>query len=331
MFFSVGLPAWGKDGSNMLRRTFLAGAGAAALSTYAGPSAFAQTRSEAERAYPPIGEVITVDGLAVHAAEFGSGGPPVVLLHGASVNLRDWTFSHARALAARRRVIAMDRPGFGYSERGPGRWPPTRQAGRLRAAAKAMGVERPILVGHSWGAIVALAWALSAPDEVSGVVTVSGATMPWGAGVALLDGLGVGRYAVRRYMNRLARNAENGSIERFVARAFRPQTPPQGYLDYVGAPLTLRAATLDANSEDLAQTHSALLRQARAYRTLDVPVEIVHGDRDWLLSVDRHAERFAERLPNARMSIARGVGHMAHHARPDLVEAAIARISAEAG
>ncbi|MEO1292608.1 MAG: alpha/beta hydrolase, partial [Pseudomonadota bacterium] len=257
----------------------------------------------------------------------GTGRPPVVLLHGASINLRDWTFSHARQLSNQQRVIAMDRPGFGYSDRRDGEGSAAAQAAQLRATAAAMGATRPIVVGHSWGAAVALAWALDAPDEISGVVSVSGATMPWGFGADVLDGLGIGRLGVDYYMSSLARGAGEGSIERFVARAFQPQTPPRGYLSYVGAPLSLRAGTLQANSEDLAGLHPALSEQSGRYETLRVPVEILHGDRDWLLSVAQHVTAFAERVPDARVRIASGVGHMAHHARPDLLQEAIDRIS----
>ena len=314
----------------MLRRTFLAGVGATAVGACVKPWTGAVPDSLAEAAYPPIGQVIEANGLKVHATDEGRGGPPVVLIHGAAVNLRDWTFSHTRRLAARHRVIAMDRPGFGFSERGPGTWTAARQAEQLRAAAGKMGAARPIVVGHSWGAIVALAWALDAPTEVSGVVCASGATMPWGIAGDIVDALGVGRIGAELYMSRLAQRADDGAVEAFVARAFTPQPPPAGYLDYVGAPLSLRAKTMTANSQDLAQTHAALAAQADRYRTLRLPVEVVHGEADWLLDVSQHAHGLAERLPKARVSVAEGVGHMAHHARPDLLDAAIARIAAAA-
>ena len=282
----------------------------------------------ATNAYPPLGQIIDVGGRKVHATDTGSGGPPVILIHGSNVNLRDWTYSLAGDLAKRRRVIAMDRPGYGYSERGPEKWSPAKQAAQLRAAARQLGAERPIVVGHSWGAAVALAWALDAPQEVSGVVSVSGTSMPWGTAVDVLDGLGIVQAGAHYYSSRLVRRADEGAIEAFVARAFRPQSPPPGYLDYVGAPLSLRESTMKANGQDLAQTHASLTELSRRYAHMTVPVEIVHGERDWLLTVERHVTGFAERLPDAHVSVAPGVGHMAHHARPDLVEAAIGRISA---
>ncbi len=281
----------------------------------------------ATSAYPPLGDLIDVDGMKVHATDSGTSGPPVVLLHGANVNLRDWTFSHVDLLKKTNRVIAMDRPGFGHSERGSGNWTPARQAAQLRGAVREMGAQRPILVGHSWGAVVALAWALETPEEVGGVVTVSGATMPWGRAVDVLEGFGITRVTANYYMSRLSRRADRGAVEAFVARAFMPQTAPNGYLDYVGVPLSLRASTIRANSEDLGQTHAALTAMSKRYSTLSVPVEIVHGERDWLLTVPRHVDGFAERLPNVRVSVAEGVGHMCHHARPDLLQAALANLS----
>lgn len=315
----------------MRRRTFLAGigagAGAVALGACGAPRIAAIADEPAERAFPSIGRLIDVDGLQVHATDQGRSGPPVILIHGANVNLRDWTHSISSRLSTRNRAIAMDRPGFGYSERRGDGWTPSRQAAQLRAAAARMGAEKPIVVGHSWGAMVALAWALDAPAEVTGVVSVSGVTMPWGPAADIAAALGVNKLGVEYYAASLSRRAEEGAIDDFVSRAFRPQNPPPGYLDYVGAPLSLRASTIAANNEDLVQIQSALNELSPRYPDLIVPVEIVHGDRDWLLDIDQHAHDLAKFLPNARVTVAEGVGHMAHHARPDLLERAVQRLS----
>ena len=318
----------------MRRRTFLAAAAvlgtAGTVASCAGRQATPLPDLDAERAFPPLGRIVEVEGLPVHLLEKGTGGPPVILIHGASVNLRDWSFSLMDRLARTNRVIAMDRPGFGYSKRGSGAWPPARQAAHLRAAAQQIGVERPIVIGHSWGGAVALAWGLDFPQDVTGVVPVSGATMPWGASATLFQTLGIGRLGVDYYQARLSRNAEDGSVESFVARAFRPQQPPPGYIDYVGAPLSLRAGTLEANAQDLSSLHLALRKMAPRYPNMTVPVEVVHGERDWLLGVDQHVEEFAALVPDVTVAVAPGIGHMAHHARPDLLTAAIARLSARA-
>lgn len=312
----------------MKRRDFLYSAGAAAL--LAGCSAARATPDDqAEAKYPPLGRIVDGGLGRVHATDEGRGdGPPVILIHGASGNVRDWTFSITPRLSAKRRVVAMDRPGFGYSERRSDEaWRSTVQAAQLRAAARAMGVEKPILVGHSWGASVALAWALDAPDEVSGVVAVSGVTMPWGGLAPVADALGFGSVIASYYNSRITRTAENGGVQRFINRAFRPQSPPSGYLDYVGAPLALREKTLNANGQDLANTNAAISEVARRYADLRTPVESMHGDADWLLDIDQHGVEFAEAAPGVRLTPLPRVGHMAHHAATDVLDELIDRLA----
>lgn len=318
----------------MRRRSFLVGAASiSALATAAscgGRVATPLADDVAENGFPPLGRIVEVDGLPVHVLERGEGdGPPVILIHGASVNLRDWSFSLMDQLAQGRRVIAMDRPGFGYSKRGSGAWSPARQAAHLRAATVKLGVRKPIVVGHSWGGAVAVAWGLDFPEDVTGVVPVSGATMPWGAQATVFQKLGLGRLGVDYYQASLSRRAGEGSIESFVSRAFRPQQPPDGYIDYVGAPLSLRADTLEANAQDLSSLHLGLRDMAPRYPGMTTPVEVVHGELDWLLGVEQHVEAFAALVPNVNTAVAPGVGHMAHHARPDLLEAAIGRLEAQ--
>lgn len=313
------------------RRRFLATAGATmALAACAGSPRSPVDAANAEAAYPPLGKLYGPPGRRIHATDEGAGdGPPVIMIHGASGNVRDWTFDIAPMLAAGRRVIAMDRPGFGYSERPHDEyaWTPYAQAAQLREAAGLMGAKRPILVGHSWGASVALAWAQMAPDDVSGVVSVSGVTMPWRGVAPVLDSLGFGPVIAAAYHRRLVSTAEEGGVERFIDRAFRPQAPPEGYLDYVGAPLALREKTLAANSADLANTQRGVKLVAAGYANLKPPIEILHGDADWLLDVEQHALAFAETAPNARLTILPGVGHMAHHADAGALNGLVRRLS----
>ncbi len=253
-------------------------------------------------------------------------GAPVVLIHGASGNLRDWTFAIAPRLAAGRRVLAIDRPGFGYSERPPGDISdPRAQAALLRKAAAALGVERPIVVGHSLGGAVAMAWALADPDALAGAVVISGVTTPYEGAAQLFGGLGVAELAMSLYAEYLKSTVEDGGVERFVRRVFKPQIPPPGYVEYVGGPLALRRSTLDANIEDIATLNQALTAMAPDYPGLKVPVEILHGDEDFI-SLEKQAAPLAEALPNARLTVLKGVGHMAHHAAPDALAAALRRL-----
>ena len=319
----------------MLRREFVAGVGLIGGGALAGCAANGSAVSEtpddiAEASYPPLGRIMQTSLGAVHATDEGRGdAPPVILIHGAAGNVRDWTFGITERLAAKRRVVAMDRPGFGYSERqGEKAWRPARQAAQLREAARAMEIQKPILVGHSWGASVALAWAEDAPEEVSGVIAVSGVTQPWGGVVPVLDALGFGNLVAGWYTRRMARTAEDGGIERFIRRAFQPQAAPAGYIDYVGGALAIRQKTLDANAADLANTNPAVREVAAKYAALTTPVELMHGDADWLLDIEQHGVETAAAIPNAHFTPLPNVGHMAHHARTEVLIGLIDKLSA---
>jgi len=310
----------------MRRREFLAG-GAATIAL-AGCSGDLKPFDDevVEQAYPPIGEFVEVEGLPVHYWERGAG-QPVILVHGASGNLRDWTFSIAGPLSERYRVIAFDRPGLGYSGRPAiDGWDPAVQARVLRKASAKLGAERPILVGHSWGGALVMAWALDAPDEVAGAIPVSGVTIPYGGVASIVSALGLDAWLVDAYSQHLLERAQEGGIMDFIARVFRPQRIPQGYTDYIGAPLALRADTLQANAEDLRFVNTALQRMAPQYADLRVPVEIIHGEADFI-DWDDHAKPLAATLPNARLTLLSDVGHMAHHAAPGALSNAIGRLA----
>ena len=314
----------------MRRRHFIAGAaGAAATLGLAGCASNVKPFDPAEvrAAYPPIGRFTTAGNLRIHYWEKGEG-QPVILVHGASGNLRDWTFDVAERLAADYRVIVFDRPGFGYSDRPAEQgWDPAVQARVLQAATVRLGAEMPVVVGHSWGGALAMAWALDHPGATKGVIPVSGVTMPYGSIAWAVNALGLSDILVDWYSDRLLARAREGKVEDFIARVFRPQPIPEGYIDYIGAPLALRERTLRANAEDLNNVNIALDRMAPRYAALDLPVEILHGEADFV-DWDDQAEPLSREIPHARLTLLPRVGHMAHHVAPLQLDAAIARIAA---
>ena len=151
------------------------------VAVLAGLAAINRQRAlDAQRRYPPRGDFIRVRGVRLHKIDTGGPGPAVILLHGNGVTLADMEISGLVARAARRRrVVAFDRPGFGYSERPRGiAWTPAAQADLLADALERMGIAEAVVVGHSWGSMVALALALDHPRLVQGLVLVSGYYFP---------------------------------------------------------------------------------------------------------------------------------------------------------
>jgi pimeloyl-ACP methyl ester carboxylesterase len=141
------------------------------------------------------------DGIALHAREWApvpaaptAAAPraPFVLLHGLSSNARIWDGVAPRLAAGGARVVALDQRGHGESEQ-PGSGYDFETVTRDLAGALAdLEVERPLLVGHSWGANVALQYAAGHPDGVAGLALVDGGFSD------VADAIGGGREAVRR-------------------------------------------------------------------------------------------------------------------------------------
>ncbi|RSK35148.1 alpha/beta hydrolase [Rhodovulum iodosum] len=296
--------------------------GAACLSA-CGPAPTPETPS----ATPPSGRFLTVRGRRVHYQTEGRG-PDVILIHGASGNLRDFTFDLTGRLAPAYRVTAFDRPGLGYSEalsdRGDS---PAAQAAQLDAAAGRLGIRRAVVLGHSYGAAVAMAWALNHPARVAGVVTLAGVTMPWPGQLApwySMASTGLGSALVSAV-------ATEARARGALARFFAPQPVPAGYADFVGIDLALRPATLRASARQVDSLRPSLVEMSARYPGLDLPVEVVHGTADRTVGIDIHSRPLAARLPRARLTALDGVGHMVHHAAPRATRAAIDRAAARAG
>lgn len=285
----------------------------------------ATRKAEAEAAYPPTGRILSVEGLRIHADQRGAG-PDVVLIHGASGNTRDFTFALADRLAREFRVTAFDRPGLGWSEdAGAVADDPAEQARILRLAAADLGLRRPVVVGHSYGGAVAMAWALADPAGTGAVVSLAGATMPWPGGLGpwyAVTGSDLGAATVVPLISAFVPLAR---AEKAIEGIFAPDPVPQGYGDYIGAGLTLRAASMRANARQVARLKPFLTEMSKSYAALQVPVELVHGTADTIVPASVHSEPLAKLLPKARLTLLPGVGHMPHHARQDEVVEAIRR------
>jgi pimeloyl-ACP methyl ester carboxylesterase len=284
-------------------------------------------------AYPPTGRFVEADGRPVHAHVAGpEGAPAVILLHGASGNARDYTFDLAGRLEPRYRVVAFDRPGLGHTpalhRRGES---PAEQVALLDAAAGALGLGRAVIVGHSYGGAVAMAWALERPARAAGIVSLAGATMPWPGGLGPWYAIASSRLGAATVVPLVRHVATPGLIRRSIAAVFEPQSPPPGYAAHIGVGLTLRPATLRANARQVNTLRPHVVDMAARYGTLDLPVEVVHGAADEVVPVRIHGARMVERIAGARLTLLDGVGHMPHHAAPEAAVAAIERVAAAAG
>lgn len=308
----------------------------------AGGCAWVDTRATAreqaaEARWPPEGQIVTVGDRRVHAVVSGTG-PDVVLIHGAGGNTRDFTYHLVGRLDDRYRVIVLDRPGLGYTDRArdglDAVWSdraetPAEQAALLQAAVAQLGADRPIVVGHSYGGAIGLAWALDHPEAIAAYVSLAGVAMPWegslGGYYTVLGSAPGGALAPLA-----TAFATETQMRAAVEGVFAPQPVPPGYVDHLGVPLSLRRDSLRANARQVNTLWPEIDAMSRRYGELTLPIEIVHGDRDRTVPLAVHSLPLTRLVPSAHLTVLPGVGHMPHHADPQAVVAAIDRAAERA-
>jgi pimeloyl-ACP methyl ester carboxylesterase len=285
------------------------------------------------RAHPPRGRFIDAGGLRQHVValsrnDAGASMPTLVLLHGAGCNLEDLRIALGERLAARHRVILIDRPGQGWSEgRGGKLSSPAAQATVLREILDRLGVTRAVLVGHSWGGALALSFALDHPQRAAGLVLLAPPTHPQLRRMTRLYRVLAAPLAGWLFARTLALPLSVAAFGPGIRAAFAPQAPPRHYLERSAAFLLLRPAAFLANARDMADLQAFLARQAPRYGELAVPTVIVQGDSDGIVPIQKHAKALAAAAPQAKLVVLPGVGHMPHHAAPDLVVAEIEELA----
>jgi pimeloyl-ACP methyl ester carboxylesterase len=302
--------------------------GLAAAAALASIALLVQRRARrAEQGHPPRGRFLDVDGVRLHYFEQGEG-TPVVLLHGNGAMIEDWEISGVPALAAEgHRVIVIDRPGFGHSTRPRRRmWTAAAQAELLHQALKQLGVNRPIVVGHSWGTLAALALALAHPEDVRGLVLVSGYYFPTArADVPLLSPpaipvLGdVMRYTISPLLGRAL-------APKIISKVFAPSPVPPRFAAEFPVDLALRPSQIRASAEDTALMIPAATMMNQRYGELGMPIAIMAGAGDEIVDVDRHSQRLHREIPGSELRVIAGGGHMIHHLAPREVVELIRRV-----
>ncbi len=228
-----------------------------------------------------------INDLETYYAVEGQGAP-VVLLHGWGTSSQSLT-PLCGALATSFHVLAVDLPGFGWSQPPPSAWGSQEYAGHILRLMRETGIDRAALVGHSFGGHVAIALAAAEPSRVSRLVLVASAGIrrSRGAGYYL-------RVATAKLVKRFFTLPGWGATgQRIIAKV----SGRVGSRDYRAAG-TMRPTLVKLVNEDLTPVLPAI----------QAPTLILWGDRDQ--EVPRSAmETMATKIPQSRLVVYSGAGH----------------------
>lgn len=285
-----------------------------------------------ERRNPPAGAFAEIDGTRLHhvLAEPGTGAdlPPIVFIHGASGNLLDQMQPLRPALEGRARMLFVDRPGHGWSERGKGLDTPAAQARAIGRLMEHHGIDAAIIVGHSFGGAVAAAFALEHPQKTLGLIFLSAATHPWpGGDVTWYYDLAARPALGQLFAQTVALPAGLSRMKAASVCVFAPNPMPTTYLRDAAIDLVLRPAAFRANAVDVAGLYDHVLATHGRYREITAPTVVISGDSDTVVYEEIHSVGLAADIPGARLLWVRNLGHKPDWIAPDLVAAAIESVA----
>lgn len=282
------------------------------------------------KGFPPEGKFIDVGADRVHYTDRGQG-PAIVFVHGLCGNLRNFAYLDMERLARSHRVIVIDRPGAGRSVRGADS--PANIYAQARMVAQCiekLGLDKPVLVGHSLGGAISLAVGLNYPHVVRRLALIAPLTHAESAPPGAFGGLVLPSPLVRRLVSwTLAIPLSIINSRKAIAAVFAPETMPRDFPFKGGGLLGLRPHVFYAASSDLVSAPEDLPDMERRYASMTVPVDVLYGRGDRILNVKRQGEALKQKLDRVNLRIIDG-GHMLPVTQPALTTDWVLAVAAAA-
>jgi len=261
---------------------------------------------------------VKIENIRVRYVEAGAGSV-VVLIHGNAGSVDDFDFKSLGLLCRDHRVIAIDRPGHGKSDRPNGLDATLQyQTHLLHETLLRLGVIRPVLVGHSWGGSLALAYAVKYPKELSAIVLLAPAAYSDGGPDQFLRAvlktpvigdvsLTLGRVILGEHL-----------LKKELARAFYPDSVPDEYLRRASSSW-LQHKQVRAILEDEYILDKDLEKISKHYAEISIPVVIVTGDHDKVVSPKHNAYRLKTSIAQSKLIELKNSGHQVPQTHPESI------------
>ncbi|WP_084583547.1 alpha/beta fold hydrolase [Sphingomonas azotifigens] len=278
---------------------------------------------KAEEMVPPDGRFVDVDGARMHIVELGpkdAAGPAIVMIHGVMAQLRNFSHSLAGRLAKDHRVILVDRPGWGHSRLTGPRPDLVRQGRMIAALIETLGLEKPLVVGHSMGGVVSLALAVERPEVPGALALIAPLTQMVEQPPAMFRGMLVPPVLRAPIAWTIAVPMAVAFGKRGAEAVFAPDPVPADFTIAGGGALAARSAAYEMGSFEIRMAEQAVPPLVARYGEIRVPVSILYGRQDNVLDPALHGERTVAEIAGARLTLVEG-GHMLPLAHPDETEA----------
>ena len=293
--------------------------------------------SRIEGKYPPRGDFVDVETAKIHfltrkkAADIeNQGNAPVVLIHGSSGSSADMELAFFDAFPDDIDLYAFDRPGIGWSKTklSPLEMSnPMKQAEAIHMAVKKLKLDKPIIVGHSWGGAVAIAYAKQFGNEISGAVSLAGVAYPWKGPYGWYDVLLTtpvfNHIFTRLFLNKMGQLYVPLSIKAI----FEPEAARGDYREAAQAEIILRPSTIINNSYYSLNLRRHLKTMSEKYNDIKIPLLIVAGNRDYIVHSKSQSERLHNEVDGSEYILFKGAGHMPHHTQTQILAEKIGRMS----
>ncbi|MER8848005.1 MULTISPECIES: alpha/beta fold hydrolase [Mesorhizobium] len=285
-----------------------------------------------ERRGPSVGAFADINGARIHyvhiPAPANADLPPIVFIHGASANLKDQMLPLRPLLEGRAEMLFFDRPGFGWSGRGPGNnEDPSAQAATIAALMDRLGITKAIIVGHSFGGVVTAAFGREHADKTLGLVFLAPATHPWpGGATSWYYDLTIIPVIGRLFSETLTYPAGSLRMADATTCVFSPNKVPDNYLAATSIPLVLRPSAFRANATDVAGLYRYALGAAPHYKEITAPTVVISGDRDKVVYARIHSLGLVRDIPGAELVWVHNLGHKPDWIASDLVVGAIEKV-----